>query len=146
MAQHTEGMGREREKNNSWGLAKAECRYHKFMSARFEALPRQCDDAKWLALLPRVFVHVYLRAPCCCFSVCMHLCIILSVFPPFHLYSEGWTLADYVSALACVRHIQDLGKTTILKNRFSHCPIIQWDWKTRKSEVTEHMFGWLGRL
>lgn len=83
MAEHTEGMGKEREKkNNNRGLAKAECRYHKFMSVRFEALPRQCDDAKWLVLLPRVFVPVYLRALCCCFSVCMHACVILSVLPP----------------------------------------------------------------
>lgn len=52
------------------------------MSARFEALPRQCDDAKWLVLLPHVFVPVYLRAQCCCFSVCMHACVILSVSPP----------------------------------------------------------------
>lgn len=82
MAEHTEGMGKERKKNNdSWGLAKAECRYHKFMSARFEALPRQCD-AKWLVLLPRVFVPVYLRAQCCCFSVCMHPCVIFERVPP----------------------------------------------------------------
>lgn len=98
MAEHTEGMGKEREKNNnSWGLAKAECCYHKFMSARFEALPRQCDDAKWLVLLPRVFVPVYLRAQCCCFSVCMHACVILSVFTPptplsslFRGMNTGW--------------------------------------------------------
>lgn len=127
MAEHTEGMGKERKKNNdSWGLAKAECRYHKFMSARFEALPRQCD-AKWLVLLPRVFVPVYLRAQCCCFSVCMHPCVIFERVPPptFHLYSEGWTLADYVSALACVRRIQNLGGTVkILKiNSLSICCI-----------------------
>lgn len=81
MAEDTEGMGKEWEKNNnSSGLAKAQCRYHKFMSVRFEAVPRQSDCAKWLVLLPRVFVPVYLCAPCCC--VCMHVCISVTVCSP----------------------------------------------------------------
>lgn len=41
MAEHTEKTRKEGEKNNNGsGLAKARCRYHKFMSVGFEALPR----------------------------------------------------------------------------------------------------------
>lgn len=115
MAEHTEGMEkRAREKNNSWGLAKAECRYHKFMSARFEALPRQCDDAKWLVLLPCVFLPVYLRAQCCCFSVCMHACVILSVSAPppfsslFRGMNTGWLCE---CSCLCQTPTQNLGET-----------------------------------
>lgn len=132
MAEHTEGMGKERKKNNdSWGLAKAECRYHKFMSARFEALPRQCD-AKWLVLLPRVFVPVYLRAQCCCFSVCMHPCVIFERVPPPHLSSlfrrmnTGWLCE---CSCLCQTHPELGGNSKNFKNKFS-----------------EHMLYWEGRF
>lgn len=148
MAEHTEKMGKEREKNNSWGLAKAECCYHKFMSARFEAFPRQWDDAKWLVLLPRVFVPVYLCAQCCCFSVCTHACIILSVSPPptpLHLYSEGWTLADYVSAFACVRHIQNLGENRNILKKIDSLIVLLFSWTGKsENELSICSVGWGG--
>lgn len=95
MAEHTERMGKEWEKNNnSWSLAKAQCRYHKFMSVCFEALPRWSNCAKWLVLLPHVFVPVYLWAPCCCKCVCMHACISVTVCCPlsslFRRMHTGW--------------------------------------------------------
>lgn len=81
------------------------------MSARFEALPRRDDRAKWLVLLPRVFVPVYLRAARCCMRThaCVCMCVWLCV-SRFHLYSGGRTLADCGSVHACVKQIQNLVK------------------------------------
>lgn len=61
------------------------------MSVGFEALPRQRGCAKWLVLLPCVFVPVYLCALVA--GVCTHVCISVCVcVPHFHLYAEGCTL------------------------------------------------------
>lgn len=51
------------------------------MSVGFEALPRQRGCAKWLVLLPCVFVPVYLCALVA--GVCTHVCISVCVFPAF---------------------------------------------------------------
>lgn len=145
MAEHTERMGKEREKNNSWGLAKAECRYHKFMSARFEAFPRQWDDAKWLVLLPRVFVPVYLCAQCCCFSVCTHACIILSVTPPPFISiqrDEHWLIMWVLLPVSDTS--RTWGKTVTFKKKIDSLIVLLFSRAGKLEEWTEHMFCWRG--
>lgn len=83
------------------------------MSVGFDALPRQRDCAKWLVLLPHVFVPVYLCAPCCC--VCAHVCISVSVWSLLSsLFRRMHTLADYGSVHACVKQIQNVVKKIII--------------------------------
>lgn len=102
---------------NSWRkttvevLAKAQRRYHKFMSARFEALPRQERRAKRLALPRCVFF-----APVCFARSTPFVCARMRVrvrvrvyksatvrFPLFHLYSEGCALVGCRNVHACVK-------------------------------------------
>lgn len=130
------------------------------MSVGFEALPRQRGCAKWLVLLPCVFVPVYLCALVA--GVCTHVCISVCVCSPLSsLCRRMHTLADYGSVHACVKRIQNLVlKRIIIKEEALFSPPFGHKWKknvknetkqtTKKKHLLSHTkwnfyIGWVGR-